>query len=156
MASGRITQKARAAAYRQLTAPANGRAADLLPVIEELTAAGITSRRGIAAGLDERGISTASCGAELHAQGVRAHPLHHGNAVHTDLVRIAEVEDVLDRLHDGRIPAARSVAAIASISSFAAVALGPSSTPLKAKQRAAVLPDLDQRIVEPWSIRLPS
>jgi hypothetical protein len=53
-----ITQKARAA-YRQLTAPADGRAADLLPVIEEPTAAGITSLRGIAAGLDERGISTA-------------------------------------------------------------------------------------------------
>jgi hypothetical protein len=54
MANVRITQKARAAAYRQLTARANGRAADLLPVIEELTAAGITSLRGIAAGLDER------------------------------------------------------------------------------------------------------
>jgi hypothetical protein len=42
MANVRITQKARAAAYRQLTARANGRAADLLPVIEELTPAGIT------------------------------------------------------------------------------------------------------------------
>jgi hypothetical protein len=82
--------------------------------------------------------------------------LYTRNAVDTDLVRIAEVDDVLDRLHDGRTPAARSVAAIASISSFAAVALGLSSTPLKAKQRAAVLPDLDQRIVEPRSIRLPS
>jgi hypothetical protein len=59
MANVWITQKARAAAHRQLTARANGRAADLRPVIEELTAAAITSMRGIAASLDERGISTA-------------------------------------------------------------------------------------------------
>jgi hypothetical protein len=59
MAGGRITHKARAAAQRQLIAQANGRAADLLPVIKELTTAGVTSMRRIAAALDERGISTA-------------------------------------------------------------------------------------------------
>ena len=59
MTSPRTTHKARAAALRQLTARANGRAANLVPVIEELKALGITSMRGIAAGLDERGISTA-------------------------------------------------------------------------------------------------
>jgi hypothetical protein len=59
MTSGRATQKARAAALRQLTARANIRAADVVPVIAELKSAGITSLRGIAAGLDERGISTA-------------------------------------------------------------------------------------------------
>jgi hypothetical protein len=58
-ARGRRTQKARAAAHKQLTARANGRAARLLPIIEELRAAGITSTRGIAAALDERGIPTA-------------------------------------------------------------------------------------------------
>jgi ABC-type iron transport system FetAB permease component len=59
MTSGRITLKARAAAQRQLMARANVRAADLVPVIDELKALGITSMRGIATGLDERGISTA-------------------------------------------------------------------------------------------------
>jgi hypothetical protein len=59
MTSGRTTDKARAAAQRQLVARANGRAAELVPVIEELKSLGITSTRGIAAGLDERGISTA-------------------------------------------------------------------------------------------------
>jgi hypothetical protein len=58
-AHGARTQKARAAAQRQLTAQANGRAARLLPVIEELKVAGITSVRGIARALDERGIATA-------------------------------------------------------------------------------------------------
>jgi hypothetical protein len=59
MTNGRITDKARAAAQRQLMARANGRAADLIPIIDELKALGITSMRGIAAGLDQRGISTA-------------------------------------------------------------------------------------------------
>jgi hypothetical protein len=49
----------RAAAQRQLIARANVRVAGLVPVIEELKALGVTSMRGIAAGLDERGISTA-------------------------------------------------------------------------------------------------
>jgi hypothetical protein len=59
MHNGRNTHKARAAAYRQLTALANGRAADLLPLIEELRSAGVTSTRRIASALDEHGISTA-------------------------------------------------------------------------------------------------
>jgi hypothetical protein len=50
MAGTRNTQKARAAAHEQLSARANVRAARLLPVIEELKAAGITSTRGIAQG----------------------------------------------------------------------------------------------------------
>ena len=59
MTNGRFTQKARMAASRQVTARANIRAAEVLPIIEELKSVGITSLRGIAAGLDERGISTA-------------------------------------------------------------------------------------------------
>jgi hypothetical protein len=58
-ARSRRTQKARAAAHKSLTAQANVRAARLLPIIEELKAAGITSTRGIATALDERGIATA-------------------------------------------------------------------------------------------------
>jgi Recombinase len=68
MSSGRITDKARAAAHRQLSAQANGRASRLLPVIEELNVVGITSMRGIAAALDERGIATARGGPWSPAQ----------------------------------------------------------------------------------------
>jgi hypothetical protein len=68
MSSGRITDKARAAARQQLSAQANGRAARLLPIIEELHVVGITSMRGIAAALDERGFSTARGGAWSPAQ----------------------------------------------------------------------------------------
>jgi Recombinase len=65
---GLITQKARAAAHRQLSAQANGRAARLFPIVAELNAAGITSMRGIAAALDERGIPTARGGPWSPAQ----------------------------------------------------------------------------------------
>jgi hypothetical protein len=39
---------------------ADARAADLAPIIAELQAAGVTSLRGIAAALNERGIPTAT------------------------------------------------------------------------------------------------
>jgi hypothetical protein len=68
MSGGRITNKARVAAHRQLSAQANGRASRLLPVIEELNVVGITSMRGIAAALDERGIATARGGPELSSK----------------------------------------------------------------------------------------
>jgi hypothetical protein len=69
MNSTRIIDKARAAAQRQLIAQANMRAAHLVPVIGELKALGITSMRAIAAGLDQRGISTArGCGPWSPAQ----------------------------------------------------------------------------------------
>jgi pyruvate/oxaloacetate carboxyltransferase len=42
---------------------ANNRASDLLPVIEELKAAGAVSLRQIAAGLNDKGIKTARGGA---------------------------------------------------------------------------------------------
>jgi hypothetical protein len=55
----RSTQKALAAARRAISARANVRAADLAPIISDLQAAGITTLRGIAAALTERGIPTA-------------------------------------------------------------------------------------------------
>jgi hypothetical protein len=77
MAGSRNTQKARAAAHKQLSARANVRAARLLPVIEELKAAGVTSTRGIAAILDERSIPTARGGrwspAQVHRLMMRIH-----------------------------------------------------------------------------------
>jgi hypothetical protein len=51
--------KAREAGARARTARANGRAADLAPIVAELRAAGVTSLRGIAAALNERGFRTA-------------------------------------------------------------------------------------------------
>jgi hypothetical protein len=61
-ARSRDTQKARAAAQRELSAQANFRASLLLPIIEELNVAGITSRRDVAAALNERGVATARGG----------------------------------------------------------------------------------------------
>jgi hypothetical protein len=51
--------KARVVGARARTARANGRAADLVPIVAELRAAGVTSLRAIAAALNERGIPTA-------------------------------------------------------------------------------------------------
>jgi DNA invertase Pin-like site-specific DNA recombinase len=52
------TRKVRAMAVGALQARANARAADVAPIIAELEAAGVTSRTGIAAGLNEKGIPT--------------------------------------------------------------------------------------------------
>jgi DNA invertase Pin-like site-specific DNA recombinase len=52
------TRKVRAMAVGALQARANARAADVAPIIAELQAAGVTSRTGIAAGLNEKGIPT--------------------------------------------------------------------------------------------------
>jgi hypothetical protein len=49
-------------------AGADKRAADLVPIVRELHAAGVTSLRGIAAALDERGIPTAAGGRWHHSQ----------------------------------------------------------------------------------------
>jgi hypothetical protein len=49
----------RKAASEVITKRAKARAADLAPTIAELQAAGATSLRAIAAGLNERGIPTA-------------------------------------------------------------------------------------------------
>jgi DNA invertase Pin-like site-specific DNA recombinase len=54
----RLTAKARQAGCEAVTARANGRAADLAPVVAELQAGGARSLRAIAAGLNERGIRT--------------------------------------------------------------------------------------------------
>jgi DNA invertase Pin-like site-specific DNA recombinase len=54
----RLTAKARQAGAAAVRARANARADDLAPVIAELRAAGARSLRAIAAGLNERGIST--------------------------------------------------------------------------------------------------
>jgi Recombinase len=49
-------------------AGADKRAADLVPIVEELHAAGVTSLRAIAAALDERGIPTAAGGRWHHSE----------------------------------------------------------------------------------------
>ena len=54
------TAKARQAARVFRVVRAEVQAADLAPTVHELQAAGITSLRGIAAALNERGIPTAS------------------------------------------------------------------------------------------------
>jgi DNA invertase Pin-like site-specific DNA recombinase len=58
----RLTAKARAAGRAVLQERAHQRALDLMPVIEELRAAGAVSSRAIAAALNERGIPTARGG----------------------------------------------------------------------------------------------
>jgi DNA invertase Pin-like site-specific DNA recombinase len=58
----RLTAKARAAGRAVLQERARARAVDLAPIITELQAAGVSSLRAIAAGLDERGIPAARGG----------------------------------------------------------------------------------------------
>jgi hypothetical protein len=55
----RLSAKARAAGRAELVKRAKARAADLMPMIGEIRQSGITSLRGIAAALNERGIPTA-------------------------------------------------------------------------------------------------
>jgi len=55
---GVITDAARARSAARRAGDAAARAADLLPIIEELRAAGAASLRALAAGLDARGITT--------------------------------------------------------------------------------------------------
>jgi len=59
-AGAKLTRKAREAGHAANARKAAERAADLAPVIKELQAAGATSSRAIAAGLNERGIPTAN------------------------------------------------------------------------------------------------
>ena len=54
-----MTKAMRKAASEAITKRAEARAADLAPTITELQAAGATSLRAIATGLNERGIPTA-------------------------------------------------------------------------------------------------
>jgi DNA invertase Pin-like site-specific DNA recombinase len=58
----RLTAKARAKGAAAMAEKAARRTADVLPVITEVQAAGATSLRAIAAGLNERGIPTAQVG----------------------------------------------------------------------------------------------
>jgi len=67
----KITRKIREAGSAATAAIASARAADLAPVIAELQAAGATSLRAIAAGLNERGIPTARGGAWNATQVMR-------------------------------------------------------------------------------------
>jgi DNA invertase Pin-like site-specific DNA recombinase len=53
-----LSDETRALGRQARKTRADARAADLAPVIAELQAAGVTSRRGIAAALNERGIQT--------------------------------------------------------------------------------------------------
>jgi DNA invertase Pin-like site-specific DNA recombinase len=59
---GRLTAKARAAGRAVVKQRSRNRALDLTPTIQELQAAGCTSLRAIAAGLEERGIPAARGG----------------------------------------------------------------------------------------------
>jgi hypothetical protein len=54
------TTRIRQAGNRARVARANGRAADLAPIIAELQAAGITTLRAIAAALNDRRVPTAN------------------------------------------------------------------------------------------------
>src|SRR5262245_3302556 len=56
---GRAPAKARKAGSESMRRAADARAADVAPIIAELQAAGFTSLRAIAAGLNARGIPTA-------------------------------------------------------------------------------------------------
>jgi DNA invertase Pin-like site-specific DNA recombinase len=66
-----MTKAMRKAASEAITKRAKARAADLSPTITELQAAGATSLRAIAAGLNDRGIPTARGGAWSAAQVMR-------------------------------------------------------------------------------------
>ena len=69
-AGAKLTHEARKAGNAARTAIAAAKAADLAPIIAELRAAGATSLRAIAAGLNERGIPTASGKANWSAMQV--------------------------------------------------------------------------------------
>ena len=68
---GRLTAKARMAGCKARTARANGRAADIAAIVAELQASGSRSLRSIAAGLNERGIPTATGAGGWQAAQVR-------------------------------------------------------------------------------------
>jgi DNA invertase Pin-like site-specific DNA recombinase len=59
-AGAKLTAKARMAGCKARKESADAKAADLAPIIKELQAAGATSLRAIAAGLNEQGIPTAN------------------------------------------------------------------------------------------------
>ena len=65
-----LTAEARIAGRKAATAKAKARAADLVPVIEDLRKEGITSLNGLAKGLTERGIPTARGGVKWSAMQV--------------------------------------------------------------------------------------
>jgi hypothetical protein len=67
----KIIRKIHEAGSAATAAIASARAADLAPVIAELQAAGATSLRAIAMGLNERGIPTARGGAWNATQVMR-------------------------------------------------------------------------------------
>ncbi len=63
--------KVRAASIEARAARADARAASLAPVIAELQASGVRSRRGIAAALNERGVRTVAGKEKWQASQVR-------------------------------------------------------------------------------------
>jgi DNA invertase Pin-like site-specific DNA recombinase len=68
---GRLTAKARQAGHDANAAQARQRAKDLAPIIAEMQAAGTTSARAIAAGLEQRGVPTARGGKWSSVQVMR-------------------------------------------------------------------------------------
>lgn len=66
-----ITDEARKASQASRTAKAKARAADLLPVVDEIRACGVTSLKGIADALTSKGIPTARGGSEWSAVQVQ-------------------------------------------------------------------------------------
>jgi hypothetical protein len=68
--SGRFTPAARRAAREAHQARADARAAGLAPIIKALQAAGITSLKGMARALNERGMLTPTGRGRWHAMQV--------------------------------------------------------------------------------------
>lgn len=66
-----IGDQGRAASAASRAAVAKARAADVLPIVEEVRAAGVTSLGGIAKALSERGVPTARGGSRWTAEQVR-------------------------------------------------------------------------------------
>lgn len=66
-----IGDEGRAASAASRAAAANARAADVLPIVEEVRASGVTSLGGIAKALSERGVPTARGGGRWTAEQVR-------------------------------------------------------------------------------------
>ena len=68
----KLTHEARRAGNAARTAIAPGKTADLAPIIAELRSIGATSLRALAAGLNERGIPTASGNSAMQVPRVLA------------------------------------------------------------------------------------
>ena len=85
------SKKTRAMAVDALKARADAKAADLAPIIKDLQAAGKTSLRAIAAGLNEAGIPTARGGEWSSPQVMRVLERRSGGVSALD-VDVADIQ----------------------------------------------------------------